>query len=163
MDTNILFTEIQQSDYWEFLIIILFALLPANGFLAFQVVKHSNIKKIIFSSIITFMTVLCVVFSFTRLEIEVFKNEIHWRLYPFYFSNQVVAKEEIIEVKNVVYNPKEWGGWGIRTNSNEDKAYTMYGNKGVQIKLKNGQTILLGTQKQKQLYQAISGTTDLTN
>ncbi len=159
METGILFTELQQSDYSQFLV-ILFALLPANAFLIFQVIRHFNLKNTIILGIMIFATILCVIFSFTRLEIEVSEKEIKCRLYPFYFSNQIISKEEIVGIEKVIYESKNWGGWGVRTNSRGDKAYTMYGNKGVQVTLKNGKIILLGTQKPNQLYKAISIGTD---
>lgn len=44
------------------------------------------------------------------------------------------------------YSPlREYGGWGVRIGFGATKAYTMSGNMGLQLVLKNGKRILIGT------------------
>jgi len=53
------------------------------------------------------------------------------------------------------YKPiREYGGWGIRYVIG-GIAYNVYGNKGVQLILKNKKKVLVGTQKPEEFYQAI--------
>jgi hypothetical protein len=51
---------------------------------------------------------------------------------------------------------KEYGGWGLRSKKNK-KAYTVSGKHGIQLLLKNGKMILIGTQKPKSFAKAIEG------
>lgn len=56
------------------------------------------------------------------------------------------------------YSPiREYGGWGFRQALGEKgKAYNVKGNKGIQIQLKTGKNILIGTQKEKDAQQVIN-------
>jgi hypothetical protein len=55
-----------------------------------------------------------------------------------------------IEVRK--YSPiKEYGGWGFRYGFKNGKAYNISGNMGLQLILKNGDRILIGTQKPEEL------------
>jgi hypothetical protein len=49
---------------------------------------------------------------------------------------------------------KEFGGWGIQ-GKKYNKAYTISGKYGIQIVLKNGNKVLIGSQKPNSLAQAI--------
>ncbi|TEW77202.1 hypothetical protein E2488_04665 [Gramella jeungdoensis] len=56
------------------------------------------------------------------------------------------------------YNPiSEFGGWGIKSSFRRDtgKAYTIKGSIGLQLKLKNGKKILIGTQKNEEIKRVI--------
>jgi hypothetical protein len=66
-----------------------------------------------------------------------------------------------IPLKNVVqayvraYSPiNEYGGWGIR-NGKGGRAFNMRGNEGVQLVLRSGQRVLLGSQLPEELADAI--------
>jgi hypothetical protein len=66
-----------------------------------------------------------------------------------------------IPLKNVVrayyraYSPiNEYGGWGIRTGA-RGKAFNMRGNEGVQLVLRSGQRVLIGSQRPEELAAAI--------
>jgi hypothetical protein len=53
------------------------------------------------------------------------------------------------------YQPiREYGGWGIRYGSS-GKAYNISGNTGMQLELKDGTRILLGTQKPEEFLKAV--------
>lgn len=43
------------------------------------------------------------------------------------------------------------GGWGIRLWTKYGTVYNVSGNKGLFIKLKNGKTMVIGTQKSQEL------------
>ena len=53
------------------------------------------------------------------------------------------------------YKPiREYGGWGIRYGRG-GKAYNVSGNKAVQLVLKNGKRLLIGSQRPDKLVEAI--------
>jgi len=46
----------------------------------------------------------------------------------------------------------EYGGWGLKTGwKKNNKAYNVWGNKGLQLELKDGKRILIGTQKHQDM------------
>jgi hypothetical protein len=50
----------------------------------------------------------------------------------------------------------EYGGWGYRVGGKKSGiAFNVSGNMGVQIELKNGKKILLGTRKPKEAEEAL--------
>lgn len=67
-----------------------------------------------------------------------------------------------IPLKNVVrayartYHPmREYGGWGIRYAPNQSRAFNMRGDRGVQLVLRSGQRVLIGSQTPEELAEAI--------
>jgi hypothetical protein len=45
----------------------------------------------------------------------------------------------------------EYGGWGVKGFSGKNRAYNISGNIGLQLTLKNGYKILIGTNNQEKL------------
>ena len=77
------------------------------------------------------------------------KNGIHIRMRPF--VNKHIAWEDLEEVHIRQYKPlKEYGGYGIRFGK-KGTAYNVKGTMGLQLVLKNGKRILVGTQKASEL------------
>ncbi len=91
---------------------------------------------------------------FLNLKTKVFSDSISVIMFPFVI-NKVIKKEDILKAEDVKYSPLlDWGGWGIKI-SFKGIAYTMYGNRGVKLTMKNGKIILLGSQKSYLLFDAI--------
>ena len=62
---------------------------------------------------------------------------------------------EIRSVTVVSYKPlRQFGGWGIRGFSNH-RAYSVKGNRGVEITLANGNKLLIGSQKAEEMARVI--------
>jgi hypothetical protein len=77
------------------------------------------------------------------------------RFFPFHRRPRVIDLENIESVEAVRYSPlRDYGGWGIRHGS-AGKAYNVSGNQGVVLRLKNGKTVLLGSQRYEELAAAI--------
>jgi hypothetical protein len=67
-----------------------------------------------------------------------------------------------IPLKNVVrayprtYHPiREYGGWGIRYAPDRSRAFNMRGDSGVQLVLRSGQRVLIGSQNPDELAAAV--------
>ena len=55
------------------------------------------------------------------------------------------------------YRPmREYGGWGIRFGFGYGMAYNVYGNRGVQLELKGGKHLLIGSQRADELMDVIN-------
>lgn len=71
------------------------------------------------------------------------------RFWPF--SRRRIFKSEISRMYIRSYSPiAEYGGWGFRRGS-QGKAYNVQGNHGLQLELKDGEKILIGTQRPEAL------------
>jgi len=70
-------------------------------------------------------------------------------------SHQVILFENIKNCRVRTYRPiREYGGWGIRFGR-AGKAYNVSGSRGVQLQLKNGKGLLIGSQRPEELARVI--------
>lgn len=66
-----------------------------------------------------------------------------------------IALKQIGGAEAVTYRPiRDYGGWGVRYGGN-GWAYSVSGNRGVQLKMKEGHDILLGSRQPERLAAAI--------
>jgi hypothetical protein len=88
-----------------------------------------------------------------RLITEVRPGLLWVRLRPFR-GTRIPAKE-IASAFSREYSPiREYGGWGVRV-SRSGRAYNAYGKRGVQLVLRDGSKILIGSQRSEELVAAI--------
>jgi hypothetical protein len=86
------------------------------------------------------------VLVFTKLQIRLDKTALYLRFFPFHLSYKKIDFDTIATVYARTYQPLgEFGGWGIRWGAS-GRAYNVSGNRGVQLLLKNGKKILIGSQ-----------------
>src|SRR5690606_22871725 len=97
---------------------------------------------------------LVLLFLFLRLETRIGRHGVQFRYPPVINSWRKIPYQEIQSIEVVRYSPWAYGGWGIRY-SWHGWAYNVRGNKGIVIKKKNGQQILIGTQKMMEAKEAI--------
>ena len=84
---------------------------------------------------------------YTKLIVYVDKDFINIRFYPFMLKSKKLPIKNLQRYYVRKYRPfMEYGGWGIRWNSN-GRAYSIKGNMAIQLEFKSGSKILIGTQK----------------
>lgn len=68
-----------------------------------------------------------------------------------------ISLRDIERVEAITYRPmRDYGGWGIKYSfKNKGWAYTMSGNRGVRVFLRNGKNVLVGSQRPEELAAAI--------
>ena len=104
---------------------------------------------------IVFGVVLPLLFYGMNLTTEVREDGLYYRLFPFHRSFQRIGSSDIRRGQSVSYRPvKDYGGWGIRYGT-AGKAYNVSGNRGVQLELRDGRRILMGSQKPEDLAAAV--------
>lgn len=83
-----------------------------------------------------------------KLEVEINSKEIRYRFFPFVWNWKVIKEKEIEKYEVKKYNPiMEYGGWGYRWKPRHGKALSVKGNEALLLTLRNGKTLLLGTQR----------------
>jgi hypothetical protein len=108
--------------------------------------------------VLTLFILLLVLFGFARLTTIIDDKGIRYRFFPFHSRFYELNWTMIERCEVISYNPlREYGGWGIRPGRG-GKAYNVSGNKGLQIYLKTGKKILIGTLKDKELIAYLSET-----
>lgn len=156
---NILFVEKQQfRQTWIWIILIGIFLLTLWGFIQ-QVVLGvpwgDNPGSDTIMIISTLLSIgLIWLFGIMCLKTEVTNEEIRVQYYPFFtktYNWQEIEKAYVRQYKPI----GEFGGWGIRF-SPRGKAYNVSGNMGLQLVLKNGKRVLIGTQLPDELGRVVN-------
>ena len=95
-------------------------------------------------------------FNILRLEVQVDSRKLFIRYYPL-MSREI----SLLDIDHFVarhYSAlKEYGGWGIRGFS-QKKAYNVYGNEGVELTLRDGSKIMIGSQRADELEASLRST-----
>ncbi|WBX73107.1 hypothetical protein PG913_09465 [Tenacibaculum pacificus] len=84
---------------------------------------------------------------------------ISYKFIPFHFTERKILWKDIDEIYIRKYNPiLEYGGWGLRFtfNKNKGNALNISGDIGIQIVLKNGKKLLIGTQKEDDITRVLN-------
>ena len=97
---------------------------------------------------------ITVLFLKLKLITTVDPDGVHVRFFPL--TRKHIPFRNIVSSKARTYRPiREYGGWGIRF-SRKGRAYNVSGNRGVQLELREGKPLLIGSQKAEQLADAIN-------
>lgn len=161
METHALFTEKQRFNQWWIWVI----LLSVNAVMIYGLVQQIIFKKpfgdnpasdggIIFGAFMCSL-ILAVFLSF-RLETRIYKGGIAVRFFPLQLKTRYFAFEDIASMEIRQYKPiMEYGGWGIR-GFGSNRALNVRGKVGLQLIFKNGQKLLIGTQKSEELENVLA-------
>jgi len=95
-------------------------------------------------------------FHAMKLVVRVAGGYLQVRFFPF--VNRRVPLEQVAHREARIYHPlREYGGWGIRYGGRRRGwAYTVSGHFGVQIELKNGERLLVGSQRADELVEVLT-------
>jgi hypothetical protein len=163
------YSEIQrfrQPWLWSLLIAIWISVTGALGFVLnrplVQDISHGNstwndsglIAPLIFT--IVLVSALIVLFAKAKLSTQIDKKFISYKFYPLHKSYRKIAWNSVTKCEVVTYQPVfQYGGWGIRSGK-YGKVFSVSGNRGLQIVLRTGEQLLIGTTKANELSRAIS-------
>jgi hypothetical protein len=90
----------------------------------------------------------------TKLVTDVRQDSICVSLFPFY--SRTIPLSDVVGYEVREYRPLwEYGGWGIRFAPWKKRAYTMSGNRGVELTLSTGMHFLIGSQRSDELADVI--------
>jgi len=101
---------------------------------------------------------VALLFVFLKLKTRIDEKGIHYQFYPFHFSYKLISWEKISTCIIRNYNAiSEFGGWGMKFSffKKKGKSFTTKGNIGLQIELKSGKKLLIGTQKKEEMQRTI--------
>ncbi len=153
--SKILFSEIQYfRQWWMRLIMVFIAFYTLAIIFTNASLLHWPLK---FLFVLLLMSPLLL--SLMNLKIEIREDGIYIRFTPFHLRFHKIAFSEIKSYEARTYRPiVEYGGWGIRYGlpPGRNKAYNVLGNKGVELELKNGKRLLIGTQKPDEFIAALN-------
>lgn len=160
MNSNYLFTEKQKfTQWWIWLVLI-----GINGMFLYGIYRQIILNEIFGDNqisnealIVLYVLTLLITLLFVimRLDTKINKEGIYVRLYPLHLNFKFYKWDEIEKAYIRKYNPiLEFGGWGLRFGF-KGMAYNVSGNKGLQLEFKNGNKLLIGTNRAEELKKVL--------
>lgn len=151
-----LFTESQRfTQWWVWLIVIFACGVPFIIFVQ-QIILGKTVgdnpmsdSAVILSLLIPVIFIL--LFYMMQLKTVITRETLSFRLVPF--IKRTIPWKDIKSFKVINYGFV--GGYGIRFTMKYGTVYNIKGNKGLFVKLKNGKTMVIGTQKPNELEKVI--------
>jgi len=152
MNENQNFYEIQRFRQWWLWLIIIFVL-AFSAFNAAENAEFFSTTELIISLAVPVLILL--LFFIIKLETKIDHLGVRVRLFPFHLQFKYFPWKNIDKAYIREYSPlMEYGGWGLRIVSfGRGKAYNISGNMGLQLVFKDGQKLLIGTQKSVEMKQ----------
>ncbi len=156
---KVFYEEQRFNQWWIYLIFIMAIAGSGIGFYN-QWIGVENEEGVVALSLAVIVTLLSAMLIFSiKLKTKIDDQGVHYQFVPFHSNFKLFSWKEIKTCHIRKYNPVlEYGGWGFRTGflRNRGSAYNIKGNQGIQIELKTGKKILLGTQQSSLANQVIS-------
>lgn len=133
------------------LIGLFFVALAASGI---AIVAAIRIGQLWLAAVIVAVAMLPTLLGFLlNLETRIEEGVLSVRLTPF--PARRIALSDVTRAEVRTYRPiREYGGWGIRWGR-DGMAYNARGNRGVQLELKDGRRVLIGSQEPERLLAAM--------
>lgn len=156
-----IFVEEQKfTQPWIMILLVVFLIIvPLIAVLSIETNPDSNEKTIIIGSIVFMNVLIFGLMLSVKLITRIDELGIHYRFYPFHLKPKMISWQDISSCHTRKYNAvKEYGGWGIKPGlgKKKGKSFTVKGNRGLQIELKNGRKILIGTQKTNEIERTLN-------
>lgn len=159
----LVFQEIQRLRQWWILVFQLTVLgLISYGLISQLIFNIPFGDKPISDSVLILIAILIYLFMLTlfsiKLETMISPKGIQFGFKPFQRKGISYSWNEIQSIEVSKYNPlSDFGGWGWRISlKGKGQAYTISGNQGILIKLKNGKVRLVGTKKPDEVERVLS-------
>ncbi|WP_225035472.1 hypothetical protein [Winogradskyella sp. SM1960] len=151
-----IFKEEQRfNQLWLIVLILVSLLVPVGVILLSYFEDPSSYTNLELTSSIGFIILAAGIIFLFKLETRIDEKGIHYKFFPFHWSFKVVTWNDIEKAYVRTYSPiSEYGGWGIKGgilwNTSKGKAINVSGDIGIQLELKNGKKLLIGTQKRNE-------------
>ena len=157
------FSEKQWFNQWWMLFIngsllILLGVFCYRWFVLEEAVDKVAQVDVLSQILVIVLLLLCFGLPFLfKLHTTIDEKGVQLRFAPFHRKAKRYSWYDISKCYTRKYRPiSEYGGWGIRFFPNRnDIAYNVKGSMGIQLELKNGKKILIGTQRPEAADQII--------
>jgi len=97
-----------------------------------------------------------ILWLFYAMTLKVRLDSVNLYIHFTPFAKRTIPLSDIRHCEARTYSPiLEYGGWGIRHSWRKGMAYNAMGDRGVQMELKDGKKVLIGSQRAEELAAAI--------
>ncbi|MBT8189134.1 MAG: hypothetical protein KJO29_01800 [Bacteroidia bacterium] len=141
----------EQSFHPFFIALSAFVAISVNFLLAYTAELNIWVTLLVMS----LNSLLALIFIFSKLKTKYDMYGIDISFYPFMFKPRHIPWSDVSEAFIRKYSPLgDYGGWGLRFGGKKKgRAYNTKGNMGIQLVLKDGKKVLIGTQQENELHR----------
>jgi len=146
MNDTVLFKEVQRFRQWW--------LLSGIGLLMawtiYEILQKGEKSPSVYTTFILLLLPVVLVLIF-QMTTQITEEGIFVRMFPLIIGPKLFSWENISKAYTRTYKPlDEYMGWGIK-GTKQNRAYNISGNRGLQLELKDGSKVLIGTQRPEEI------------
>ncbi|WP_282031895.1 hypothetical protein [Winogradskyella eximia] len=151
-----IFKEEQRfNQVWLIVLMLVSTIVPIGIYVKEYIENPKNFTSLELIGLIFLIFFASGFIFFFKLTTRIDEKGIHYKFFPFHLSFKVIKWNELNNAYIRTYDPLgEYGGWGLKGgilwNKSKGKAINVSGDVGIQLVLKNGKKLLIGTQKQEE-------------
>ncbi|MDX6746871.1 hypothetical protein SHK09_08705 [Polaribacter sp. PL03] len=139
------------TQTWLIVLLAISIIVPITVITTEYLEENSNMTTNEFVLTLSGILVTISFIFFFKLKTRIDEKGIHYQFLPFHFKYRTITWPEIKTAVVRKYDPiGEYGGWGIKGgslwNKEKGKCVNISGDIGIQLQLKNGKKLLIGTQ-----------------
>jgi hypothetical protein len=152
------FSESQRFRQWWMWTILFIAFLVPLGFGCYNWYLHGFEKQWLYGLSVTVIgpILILVLLRVIKLETKIDHTGVYYCFAPFQRKLSLKPWDEVAKAYVREYKPiREFGGWGIRISLRNGAAYNISGNMGLQLVMKNGKKLLIGTQQPNEINELL--------
>ncbi len=147
------FIENQRFNQWWLYLLLA---IPLLSLLIPFVLDLNKIDPLLMLLPLLFLVFVYLFIFSIQLKTRIDENGVYYQFFPINWKLKLISWDEIENCYYRKYKPiKEYGGWGYRMKFRRGKAINIRGNCGIQLVLKDGKNLLLGTQKPNEVKKVI--------
>ncbi|CAM1369463.1 conserved hypothetical protein [Tenacibaculum litoreum] len=148
------------TQSWLIILITISIIVPITLIIKEYMKENSTMSSTEFILTSLGITLSITFIFFFKLTTKIDEIGIHYQFFPFHLSIRKITWTEINKIHVRKYEPiSEYGGWGLKGcflwNKGKGTAINVSGNIGIQIELKNGKKLLIGTQKEQEVKRVL--------
>jgi hypothetical protein len=101
------------------------------------------------------VTLVFALLALSRLDVDVDDRGIHIAFHLLWPTRHIPL-ENVRRVHATTYTPLLWGGWGVHYMLLRGWSFNTGGSEGVLVEVKSGASVMIGSQRAKELEAAIA-------
>lgn len=148
------------TQTWVIVLIIISCFVPLVLMLSYYLKEDSSIAlSELYSTAAITVLASALIFLF-KLSTRIDEKGVHYQFFPFHFKLKTIPWTDIDKAYVRKYDAiSEYGGWGLKGGffwkKSKGTAINVSGDTGIQLELKNGKKLLIGTNQEEQAKQVL--------
>lgn len=144
------------NQLWLILLIIISAIVPIGIIMGTYLKDPTSFSASELALVLGVIIIASGLIFVFKLNTRIDEKGIYYKFFPFHIKYKTIEWNEVDNAYIRTYDAiSEYGGWGLKGgalwNKSKGTAINVSGDIGIQLELKNGKKLLIGTQKKEQV------------